>query len=558
MALFLSFLMWISGMHWLPQATVPADPSKGTVHGLVMQASTNEPVSGAHVSLEPTTRGATITGVTDERGRFSFSNVAPGRYRVFAEHTGLVKAEYGQRNPQGSGVVVVVAPGQRLEGDGLIFRLNRPSAIAGFISNPVGEVIAAATVEAYGVRYSPAGKRLHLIQTALTDDLGSYRLFGLNPGSYYVSASYGDHASRPGRVVLTPNLSKPDDGYATLFYPNGVNPQTASILHVIAGSDINSINIGFADLPRVTIRGKTIAPDGTAGQAQLAFLPANIDPGLDVDYPIHVDGAGNFRITSVLPGSYVILAHGRTIDGHEVFSEPIDVGVAKEDVDLPTIPLFRGVEVSGRITTLDGFVSPESLRGLHVVFTRADGKPAIKPNGTTGNDATFQIHDVPIAEYDVSLSPVPPGTYVSGVPIGPSGATSQTLRLLPAQRGGQADVRVALNLSRGVIDGMVTDRKGDPVSRAQIVCIPERTFRRRPDYYLVSETDDTGHFEISGVPPFGYTVLAFERIEDGIYYDPEFIARFLARGELVSITKSSRKTVTLRLIPSDETDGANQ
>src|SRR5262249_43394169 len=157
----------------------------------------------------------------------------------------------------------------------------------------------------------------------------------------------------------------------------------------------------------------------------------------------------------------------------------------------------------------------------------------------------------------VSLSPVPSGTYVSGVPIGASGATAQTLRLLPAQRAGQADVRVALNLSGGVIDGMVTDRKGDPVSRAQVVCIPERTFRRRTDYYLVSSTDETGHFEISGVPPFGYTVLAFERIEDGIYYDPEFIARFLARGELVNVTKSSRKTVTLRLIPGDETDGAN-
>ncbi len=545
-------------MHWMPQTVVPADPSKGTVHGLVMQASTNEPVGGALVRLEPTARGQTSSARTDERGRFTFPNVAPGRYRVFAEHTGLVKTEYGQRSPQGSGVVIVVAPGQRLEGDGLVFRLNRPSAITGFIANPVGEVTAAATVEAYDVRYSPLGKRLHLIQTALTDDLGSYRLFGLNPGSYYVSASYSDHASRPGGVVLTPNLTKPDDGFATLFYPNGVNPQTASIVHVIAGSDINNINIAFADLPRVTIRGKTIAPDGSAGQAQLAFLPANIDPGLDVDYPIHADGAGNFRIASVLPGSYVILAKGRTIDGHEVFSEPIDVGVAKEDVDLHTIPLFRGVEISGRITTLDGIVSPESLRGLHVVFTRADGKPAIKPNGTTANDATFQIHDVPIGEYDVLLSPVPSGTYVSGVPIGLSVASAQTLRLSPAQRGGQADVRVALNLSGGVIDGMVTDSKGEPVSRAQVVCIPERTFRRRSDYYLAGETDDTGHFEISGVPPFGYTVLAFERIEDGIYYDPEFIARFLARGELVSITKSSRKTLTLRLISSDETDGANQ
>jgi hypothetical protein len=147
---------------------------------------------------------------------------------------------------------------------------------------------------------------------------------------------------------------------------------------------------------------------------------------------------------------------------------------------------------------------------------------------------------------------------VSVVPIGLNGATSQTLRLLPFQRAGQADVRVALNLSGGVIAGVVTDSKGDPVSRAHVVCIPERAVRRRTDYYLVGQTDETGQFEISGVPPFGYTVLAFERIEDDIYYDPDFIARFLARGESVNVTKAGRKAVNLRLIPADETGGANQ
>jgi hypothetical protein len=557
MAVLLSLLMWIGGF-WMPQARVPADPSKETVQGLVLQASTNEPVSGAVVSLEPTARAQTLTAVTDERGRSSLLNIAAGRYRLFAEHSGFVKAEYGQRNAQGAGAVIVVIPGQHSEGDGLILRMYRPSAIAGYIANPVGESLVAASVEAYAVRYSPAGKKLRLVQTTLTDDLGSYRLFGLDPGSYFVSASYGEHASRPAGIVLTPNLTKPDDGYATLFYPNGINPQTATVVRLAAGADVNNINIGFADLPRFTVRGKTIVADGVPGQTRLAFLPQNVDPGSDMEYPIRTDEFGSFRIPSVLPGSYVILARGRTVDGHEVFSDPTNVTVAKEDVELPTIPLYRGVDITGRITTLDGIASPESLRGLHLVLTRADGKPSIQPNAITANDATFQIRDVPVAEYDVILSPVPTGTYSSGVLFGMSGATSQTLRLSGSQRAAQTDVRVALNLSGGVIDGVVTDNKGDPVSRARVVCIPERAMRRRIDYYLVGETDETGHFEISGVPSFGYTALAFERLEDDVYLDPDFIARFLARGESLNVAKGGRKTVNLRLIPADESDGVQQ
>src|SRR5439155_8552050 len=82
---------------------------------------------------------------------------------------------------------------------------------------PNGEPLAAAVVQAYRWRYTPFGRRMKIVKTALTDDSGEYRLFRLTFGEYIVSASYSHRSQRSalnGRQVSA-NVPDPDEGYTT-------------------------------------------------------------------------------------------------------------------------------------------------------------------------------------------------------------------------------------------------------------------------------------------------------------------------------------------------------
>ena len=69
--------------------------------------------------------------------------------------------------------------------------LPRGSVIAGRIVDEFGEPIADASVTAMRSAWSNGKRRLQPAgRAAQTNDLGQYRIFGLAPGDYYVSATF--------------------------------------------------------------------------------------------------------------------------------------------------------------------------------------------------------------------------------------------------------------------------------------------------------------------------------------------------------------------------------
>jgi len=76
----LLFLLFALSVNAVLAQTVP-------VTGRVMSA-TNQPVSGAQVSLQPL-GGSALTVTSDASGRFQFSGVEPGEYRLTAKAIGL-------------------------------------------------------------------------------------------------------------------------------------------------------------------------------------------------------------------------------------------------------------------------------------------------------------------------------------------------------------------------------------------------------------------------------------------------------------------------------------
>jgi hypothetical protein len=144
----------------------------GLVSGQVTDASTKAPVAEARVLLARTdgALGESIAARTDEQGRFTIANVPAGSYRVFAVDPDYLRKEHATS--------VVVTPGKPIAN--IAIALTRTAVIAGRVTNEHGEPAPNIFVRAWTAIGQVAETR--------TNDLGEYRLFGLEPGAYTISA----------------------------------------------------------------------------------------------------------------------------------------------------------------------------------------------------------------------------------------------------------------------------------------------------------------------------------------------------------------------------------
>jgi hypothetical protein len=66
--------------------------------------------------------------------------------------------------------------------------------------------------------------------------------------------------------------------------------------------------------------------------------------------------------------------------------------------------------------------------------------------------------------------------------------------------------------------------------------------------YKLDSSDPDGQFSIAGVAPGTYHIYAWEQLEEGAHFDPEFMSRFEGLGTPVHVTAGSVTNVKLTRI----------
>jgi hypothetical protein len=102
------------------------------------------------------------------------------------------------------------------------------------------------------------------------------------------------------------------------------------------------------------------------------------------------------------------------------------------------------------------------------------------------------------------------------------------------------------------LDGAVMDIKDQPVGVAMVVLVPADPDRRPARLYRNTDTDQNGRFTLKSIPPGKYLLYAWEDVEDGAWFDPEFMARYEKQGESISFDSQDHKTVTLKPLSTKE------
>src|SRR5215210_6097339 len=120
---------------------------------------------------------------TDEQGKFAVENLSPGAYKLMPFVPGYVAAPDTSEDLDRK---------YYLTGDSVTLRMLKGGVITGTVTNSDGEPVVGVRVHTIPVRdlkgRTLLSDAMSTQQEWKTDDRGVYRIYGLNPGVYVVSA----------------------------------------------------------------------------------------------------------------------------------------------------------------------------------------------------------------------------------------------------------------------------------------------------------------------------------------------------------------------------------
>lgn len=537
----------------LARLTLRANPGVGIGLGLRGTAAVGgrvldhngRPVAGAIVRLDPVTAAPPRTAASDPTGRYQFSAVAAGSYRVSATKTGFIEGEHGQERVGQPGAIVTVADRQRA--DRVDVGLRRGAAITGTVVDPDGEPLEGLAMHAWRLEYRnglPVTQAVGVI--GRTDDRGQYRLHSLAPGSYFVVAADDPTASEnPAAVTRAPKA----------FYPGSPSVAQASPLHVDVGLDAAGVDMVFAPPRTVRVSGRaTDSGDNPLNRA--VVLVGSTHSGFPAPAPQVASMTGaSFEFPNVTPGEYVIQAiqDWGNVPGAgaatEFVVQPVSIG--EQGMDNLLVRTTRGSTLRGRIRMENGSFPQTGGSWLTVAAADPDYEPtAVLPRPwtiTVEQDLSFQMTGLwgPLrvtSRDTLTRSVWLKSANLTGLNIADGSA------LFGRRNEPLLDVIVADD--GAVVSGRVVNARNEPVRQYVVIVLPTAGELRYGGsrYIRTARPDERAEFEAGMLPPGDYVVAAVDALDDTAVHDPDVVRRLLEAGRRVSLERSERLSADLPLI----------
>lgn len=94
-------------------------------------------------------------------------------------------------------------------------------------------------------------------------------------------------------------------------------------------------------------------------------------------------------------------------------------------------------------------------------------------------------------------------------------------------------------------------REDKPALNATVVLLPADPNRRYPQTVRTGASDRSGHLTLKDVSPGDYLAFAWEDVEDGIWFDPDFV-KAQTQGVRVHVGAKANEQVELNLVPASQ------
>ena len=501
-----------------PASTAKAEPLTGSITGRVINES-GQGVPNVMVGTRAAVAISLRTTLTDSEGNFKFEDLDSALYTFFASSSGHVMPPRDQE----------ADPNYYRLNDSVTLSLIKGGVITGTVLSSSGEPVVQVAVRANLVRDAngQAPKYSGFQSGRATDDRGVYRIYGLMPGTYVVSA--GGRNSFGGNGVY--------DEDAPTYAPSSTRDTAAQI----------SVNSGEETRLDIKYRGETgHAVSGTLiGMSDASLSTINVslmqfDSGAPMTTGVSFSppGSKTFAIYGVADGEYDLTAQSFSPNSDSSASESRHITVKGADVTGIELNLKPLGSISGHVALAKSEVAEcknkrQPLFAEMMIAVRRSEKP--KPAEPQRFLSFFGQQGVPNQVGDFQMNNLTPGQYSIGArffakywylksivqqaaapataPKSGAGASQNDLaRNGVALKFGDNIARVTVNLAEGAasLRGSVKLETGQSVPpRLFVIVVPaEKESAEDVLRFFASEVGLDGTFALNSLPPGRYWAVA--------------------------------------------------
>jgi len=561
------------------------------IAGTVMTGGqTPAPLRRATVVLTGDQLPDRVVAVTDDAGAFAFASLPADRYSLSVSKAGYVPMNYGSKRPGGSGTPIVVAAGQRAV---VTMRLFRGGVISGTVRDGLGRSLPDVTVTAlrYAVSFQTGERTLQSVTvgsagqvvnnfapdafpgTAMTNDRGDYRIYGLAPGEYIVSASarppMGSSLSstdvhqitaaevqRAQQLLRGSSLGPAGDApvagqrslgssrvdYVPVYHPGAMAREDAATIALGPSEERSGVDVLLRLVTTASVSGIVSAPDGSpVYNAQVSVMDP-VAANTRVFRTTRSNADGEFTIPGIPPGRYQVQASSYP-DG---LSGMTEVALEGQDISASFV-LSPGVTVSGRVV-FDG-KTPAPAFSAAPPYLRRQAWALSGQRFEMSPDGRFVFSAVAPGTYTLAINGRPPAGWVlrSSIVNGADGS-DVAFDIKPGQN--VEGVVITLTDRPAEISGVLQSTAGEPApDYVLIVFSADKRFwvpRSRRTRQVRPDLD--GRFIARDMPAGDYLIAAVTDVEDGQWNDPAFLAALAASSPIpITLVEGDKKVQNIRI-----------
>jgi protocatechuate 3,4-dioxygenase beta subunit len=531
----------------------PAPKGTASISGRVTAADTGRPIRGAIVqTLSWESDRVTKTAGTDADGAFQFKDLVAGRYEMSVTAAGYLPYQLGY---MGAGALppVDVADGQRFERANVT--MYRPGAIEGRILDEFGDPAPNVLVQVAQLQFAAGRKRLMpegAGGSKQTDDRGYFRVSGLSPGNYYVTALSGVFGER---IVGSAAGNTAPVGFAITYYPGTTSVGDAQAVAVKRGEPVTGVNLSLVPAQAADVSGLVVDAAGSpVPGANLMLNSRDAAGGVSLLVTRTLAGKdGRFTFRGVPGGPYTIQAWGRPIgqggnlNSAEFGSQTVTVGPT--NASNLVVRVSRNAAARGRVVFEDGPVPSIPFRQVRVSarpveFDTAPVAGGPNPN-TMNDDGTFEILNL-VGRWVIRPDITSPDWSAKQVLLDGKDVIDTPIDFKDKDVEG---IEVRLTARNPSVSGSVLDDRGRPMRSYSVVIFsadPRRwAFPSR--FVALGRPNQQGQFKVTGLPPDDYLVIAVPPIATTDWQDPEFLESVRALAQAITLSEGDAKTMELKI-----------
>jgi hypothetical protein len=511
-----TLLVFSTGVVAQDDESKSASPRTGAISGRVINDD-GQPLSHAAIFL-----GAPIdplqgrTATTDDGGNFQVIGLDALVFTLSASAPGYVMPP---RDPES-------LPTYYRIGDSVTIVLNKGGVITGSVTSATGEPLVQVAVRATMIR-DASGKPPSLSRFAIdkpTDDRGVYRIYGLQAGTYLVSAG--------GRGIGYSTNAYDSD--APTYAPSSTRDTAAEI--TIRSGEESTADIRYRGEPGHAVSGVVSGTIAVNSSANISLTQIVNGVPLSSANSFQTFNRKGFVFYGIADGEYDLIAQSGTGLGESVGSEPRHITVKGADVTGLELVVGELASIRGRLvleqsTAAECKNKRQPLLSETALMARRSDKNTPKdqlafPNffaqSTPGKSGEFALRNLAAGQFKLSVRFFAKYWYlrsiVREIPGPPPPRTGLTNRQTDLARNGinlkfgerLSGVTITLAAGAASLRGLVKLADGVSVpARFYLHLVPaEKENADDVLRFFMAAVRADGTFAINNLPPGRYWLLA--------------------------------------------------